>query len=124
MERGKLRQDALQLSVKLVCLYDVIDKKAFLKNQLARAGTSIGANIHEADYAESPTDFIHKLKIALKECHETEYWLHVLAATCPELGCGGLDALTKGNHTFFAAEFNSLNDVVTAFCGVRNTTEA
>ncbi|MBE6410154.1 MAG: four helix bundle protein [Akkermansiaceae bacterium] len=85
MERGKLRQDALQLSVKLVCLYDVIDKKAFLKNQLARAGTSIGANIHEADYAESPTDFIHKLKIALKECHETEYWLHVLAATCPEL---------------------------------------
>ena len=75
----------MQLSIKLVCLHDNIERKAFLKNQLARSGTSIGANIYEADYAESPTDFVHKLKLALKECHETEYWLQLLAATCPEL---------------------------------------
>lgn len=87
MEKGKLRQAALQLSVKLVCLH----KKKFLKNQLARAGTGIGANIHEANCAESPTDFIHKLKTPLKECHVTEYWLHVRSATCPELSAQAKD---------------------------------
>ncbi len=46
-------------------------------NQLERAATSIGANIHEANYAHSRADFIAKLQIALKECFETEYWLEV-----------------------------------------------
>ena len=44
-------------------------------NQLLRSGTSIGANIHEANYASSKADFINKLQIALKECYETDYWL-------------------------------------------------
>ena len=44
-----------------------------LTNQLLRAGTSIGANIHEAQYAQSKNDFISKLQIALKECYEAEY---------------------------------------------------
>ena len=85
MEKGKIKRAALELSAKLVHLYDNIERKGFLKNQLARAGTSIGANVHEAEYAESKVDFIHKLKIALKECNETEYWLQVLATTCPNL---------------------------------------
>ena len=46
-----------------------------LSNQLLKSGTSIGANIKEAQNAESKNDFIHKLKIALKEVDETEYWL-------------------------------------------------
>ena len=75
----------IEFSIKLVTLYDGIERKAFLKQQLARAGTSIGANVHEAEYAESPGDFIHKLKIALKECNETQYWLEILEVTCPEL---------------------------------------
>ena len=50
-------------------------------NQLLRAGTSIGANIHEAQYAHGPKDFALKLEIALKECHETEYWLDLLFET-------------------------------------------
>ena len=45
--------------------------------QLLRSGTSIGANIHEANYASSRMDFINKLQIALKECYETEYWLDI-----------------------------------------------
>ena len=85
MEKGKIKRASLELSAKLVHLYDNIERKGFLKNQLARAGTSIGANVHEAEYAESKVDFIHKLKIALKECNETEYWLQVLATTCPNL---------------------------------------
>ena len=48
-----------------------------LVNQLERASTSIGANIHEANYAQSKPDFISKLRIALKECYETEYWLQL-----------------------------------------------
>jgi len=46
-----------------------------LANQLFRSGTSIGANVKEAQNAESKADFIHKMKIAMKECDETEYWL-------------------------------------------------
>ncbi|MBQ8537852.1 MAG: four helix bundle protein [Clostridia bacterium] len=49
-----------------------------LTSQLLRSGTSIGANIHEAQYAHGPKDFISKLEIALKECGETEYWLELL----------------------------------------------
>ena len=45
--------------------------------QLLKSGTSIGANIREAEHAESREDFIHKLKIALKEANETEYWLEI-----------------------------------------------
>lgn len=52
------------------------DKKVgVLINQLLRSGTSIGANIHEANYASSKADFINKFQISLKECYETDYWL-------------------------------------------------
>ena len=52
-----------------------------LTNQLVRSGTSIGANIHEAQYAHGKNDFIAKLEKALKECSETEYWLELLVKT-------------------------------------------
>ena len=52
-----------------------------LVNQLLRSGTSIGANIHEAQYAQGTKDFISKLEIAQKECYETEYWLELLYET-------------------------------------------
>ena len=56
-------------------------KEAVLINQLLRSGTSIGANIHEAQYAQGVKDFISKLEIAQKECYETEYWLELLFET-------------------------------------------
>ena len=52
-------------------------KSNVLLNQLLRSSTSIGANIHEANYASSKADFINKFQIALKECYETEYWLEL-----------------------------------------------
>ena len=52
-------------------------KATAILNQLLRSGTSIGANIHEANYASSKADFINKLQIALKECYETDYWLDI-----------------------------------------------
>ena len=56
-------------------------RESVLTNQLLRSGTSIGANLHEAQYAQGTKDFISKFEIALKECHETEYWLELLHET-------------------------------------------
>ena len=52
-----------------------------LINQLLRCGTSVGANVHEAQYAQGTKDFISKFEIALKECNESEYWLELLKET-------------------------------------------
>ena len=52
-----------------------------LVNQMLRSGTSVGANVHEAQYAQGTKDFISKLEIALKECNESEYWLELLKDT-------------------------------------------
>lgn len=58
------------------------DKKEFtLSKQVLRSGTSIGALVREAEFAQSKLDFIHKLSIALKEANETEYWLLLLLET-------------------------------------------
>ena len=52
-----------------------------LINQLLRCGTSVGANVHEAQYAQGKKDFISKFEIALKECNESAYWLELLYET-------------------------------------------
>jgi four helix bundle protein len=56
-------------------------KNFVIANQLLKSGTSIGANVREAQHAESKSDFIHKLKIASKECEETIYWLEICKAS-------------------------------------------
>lgn len=58
-----------------------VPKSSYMIDQFARAGTSVGANIHEAQYAHSKADFIAKLEIALKEANETSYWLKLLLDT-------------------------------------------
>ena len=52
-----------------------------LINQLLKSGTSVGANVHEAQYAQGTKDFISKFEIALKECNESEYWIELLFET-------------------------------------------
>ena len=56
-------------------------KETIISNQIGRSGTSIGANIREAQYAHGRADFISKLQIALKEANETGYWLELLYRT-------------------------------------------
>ena len=56
-------------------------RETIICNQIGRAGTSIGANIHEAQYAHGKADFVSKLQIALKEANETSYWLLLLNKT-------------------------------------------
>ena len=72
---------SMEFSIKIVKLCDGIKGKSAVVNQLLRSGTSIGANIHEANYASSRADFIAKMQIALKECYETEYWLELFSKT-------------------------------------------
>jgi len=81
------KNEVLELSFGLALLIidyteELEDRKKFvIAKQLLRSGTSIGANIHEAQSAESRADFIHKLKIAHKEVFETEFWLKLVKAS-------------------------------------------
>jgi len=81
MKENVLVDKSFEFALMVVSLYKSItgDRKEFvLSKQLLRSGTSIGANIREAQNAESKQDFIHKLAIAQKECDETAYWLELL----------------------------------------------
>ena len=77
MSESKLREMSTDFAVKIIKLCDVIKGHYSLVNQLERSGTSIGANVREANYAHGKADFIAKLQIALKECYETEYWMEL-----------------------------------------------
>ena len=74
---------SFEFAVAIVNLVDSVTapKSSYMTDQLARAGTSVGANIHEAQYAQSKKDFIAKLEIALKESNETSYWLKLMYET-------------------------------------------
>ena len=77
MADSKLRELSTDFAVKIIKLCETIKGHYSLVNQLERSGTSIGANIREANYAHGTADFIAKLQISLKECYETEYWLEL-----------------------------------------------
>ena len=81
MSNNILVDYSMEFSVLIVNICDGIKGKSALTNQLLRSGTSIGANIHEANYAQSKADFVSKLQIALKECYESEYWLELFSKT-------------------------------------------
>ena len=79
MQDNKLLDLSMNFSVSILQLTGKIKGHSSLVNQLERSATSVGANIHESCYAQSKPDFISKLQIALKECHETKYWLELFA---------------------------------------------
>ncbi len=73
----------MEFSVDIIELVKYLksNKESIISNQIGRSGTSIGANIHEAQYAQGRKDFVSKLEIALKEASETGYWLELLYRT-------------------------------------------
>ena len=77
MKENKLVDLSMDFAVKIIRLCESIKGHYSLVNQLERSATSIGANVHEANYAHGKPDFIAKLQIALKECYETEYWIEL-----------------------------------------------
>ena len=79
-----VQNKSFQFAVRIVklCKYLREEQKEFIMTkQLLRSGTSIGANIAEAQQAQSKSDFVHKMSIALKEASETNYWIRLLHAT-------------------------------------------
>ena len=83
MKENKLAELSIDFAVEIVNLVRELHSKHenVIANQIGRSGTSIGANIHEANYAQGKKDFISKLEIALKEASETGYWLELLHRT-------------------------------------------
>ena len=83
MSESKLRDLSMDFSIQIINLVKELKTKheSVISNQIGRSGTSIGANIYEANYAQGKKDFISKLEIALKEASETGYWLELLYKT-------------------------------------------
>ena len=84
MANSILREKSKQFAIDIIYICREMRKDRIeyaLIDQLLRSGTSIGANIHEAQFAHGTKDFISKLEIALKECNESDYWLGILLST-------------------------------------------
>ena len=83
MKENKLVELSMDFSVDIINLvkYLKANHETIISTQIGRNGTSIGANTHEAQYAQGTKDFISKFEIALKECNESEYWLELLFET-------------------------------------------
>ena len=102
-EFGKsLMEKSLAFAVRIVKLAQWLSderREYVLSRQIVKSGTSIGANIREAQFAQSEADFISKLSISLKEASETQYWLEVLAAA---------DYLTAKQYSSLRSDANRL----------------
>ena len=83
MRNDKLSAQSMDFAISIINLIKHLkeNKEHIISNQIGRSGTSIGANIREAQYAHGKADFIAKIQIALKEANETGYWLELLFKT-------------------------------------------
>ena len=103
-------------AVRIVRLYQYLisDGKEFvLSKQLLRSGTSIGANIREANRGQSRKDFVSKMNIALKEAAESEYWLELLHET---------GYLTQSEFSSIMSDCNELNKLLISIVKATNNT--
>lgn len=77
VKKNVILEKTIDFSLNIISYCDILEsnRQYVVSRQLLKSGTSIGANIHEAQNAESRNDFIHKVKIAAKEIEETKYWL-------------------------------------------------
>ena len=109
MQESKLRELSMEFSVDIIELVKHLKsvKESVISNQIGRSGTSIGANIHEAQYAQGKKDFISKLEIALKEASETGYWLELLHRT---------NYIDEQSYKSLSAKCTSLRVMLIASC--------
>ena len=108
-------EKSFAFAVRIVNLYKYLTnnrKEYVLSKQLLRSGTSIGANISEAQRGQSKADFISKMSIALKEANEALYWLKLLYKT---------DYLDKSQFDSMDADINELISILTAICKTSNS---
>jgi four helix bundle protein len=108
-------QKTIKFSLSIIEYVEVLEaeKKYIIARQLLKSATSIGANVHEAQNAESKLDFIHKFKIAAKEVEETKYWLVLCNEAKNYPNCNGLieqlHEIDKIITTIIASTKNSNN---------------
>lgn len=109
MKENKIAELSMGFSVDIINLVQQLkaNHESIISNQIGRSGTSIGANIYEAQYAQDKKDFISKLEIALKEASETGYWLELLHRT------KHIDAMT---YKALSAKCTSLRVILIALC--------
>ena len=109
MKENKLAELSMEFSVDIINLVRQLkeSRETIISNQIGRSGTSIGANIHEAQYAQGKKDFISKLEIALKEASETGYWLELLRRT---------DYIDEKTYKSLSAKCTSLRVMLIASC--------
>lgn len=83
MKPNLIKEKSFTFALDVISLYKIlIDRREYvMSKQLLKSGTSIGANVREAEFAQSRLDFVHKLSISLKEANETEYWLELLKSS-------------------------------------------
>lgn len=111
MRNDELSVQSMDFAVKIINLVKDLKSKheTVISNQIGRSGTSIGANIREAQYAHGKPDFIAKLQIALKEANETGYWLELLYKTdyIDEQTYKSLDAACASIRVMLIASINT-----------------
>lgn len=107
-----IKEAALKLTVEITAECDNINNRAVFVNQILRSCSSIGANAYEANYAQSKADFINKLKISLKECYETEYWLELLY---------DIKALSEEKYNDFMNKCGSIRRMLVSAINTSNT---
>ena len=109
MKENKLVEQSMEFSVDIINLVKRLkaNHESIVSNQIGRSGTSIGANIHEAQYAQGKKDFVSKLEIALKEASETGYWLELLHRT---------KYIDEQTHKVLSAKCASLRVMLIASC--------
>lgn len=111
MRNDKLSVQSIDFAVSVINLVKYLkeNKEHIISNQIGRSGTSIGANIREAQYAHGKADFIAKLQIALKEANETGYWLELLLKTnyISENQFKELDKICTGLRAMLVASINT-----------------
>ncbi len=109
MKENKLAELSMEFSVDIINLVKRLksNHESIISNQIGRSGTSIGANIHEAQYAQGKKDFVSKLEIALKEASETGYWLELLHRT---------NYIDEQSYKSLSAKCTSLRVMLIASC--------
>ena len=117
MNENAVVEKNFEFAVRIVKLYRYLmkeHKEYVLSKQLLRSGTSIGANVAEAQRGQSKADFISKMSIALKEANETEYWLKLLYRT---------DYLSKAQYDSISMDSRELLGILMAICKTANSTK-
>ena len=110
MKENVIMSKSFAFSVRIVNLHKYLSQQKneyVISRQIYKSGTSIGANIAEAQRAQSTADFVSKMKIALKEANETQYWLQLLRET---------DYITEKEFSSIHGDLVEVLRILTAIC--------